>query len=74
MLIDGEIVKKNDVSADDKYEITNISNYMHEMGYLDDMDWFPNNMPIITTAISETFTDSTNIMTEELRDMKKYIM
>lgn len=41
MLIDGEIVKKNDVSADDKYEITNISNYMHEMGYLDDMDWFP---------------------------------
>jgi len=41
MLVDGEIVKKTKLSTDDMFEITNISNYMHEMGYLDDMDWFP---------------------------------
>ena len=41
MLIDGQIVKKTNLSADDKFEITNISNYMYGMGYLDDMDWFP---------------------------------
>ena len=41
MLVDGEIVKKTNLSTDDMFEITNISNYMHEMGYLDDMDWFP---------------------------------
>jgi len=40
-LVDGEIVKKTNLSTDDMFEITNISNYMHEMGYLDDMDWFP---------------------------------
>jgi len=41
MLVDGQIVKKTKLSTDDMFEITNISNYMHEMGYLDDMDWFP---------------------------------
>jgi len=41
MIIDGQIVKKTDISNDDKYEITNISNYMQGMGYLDDMNWFP---------------------------------
>ncbi len=41
MIVDGEIVKKTDLSTDDMFEITNISNYMYGMGYLDDMDWFP---------------------------------
>lgn len=41
MIVDGEIVKRADISTDDMYEITNISNYMQGMGYLDDMDWFP---------------------------------
>ena len=41
MIVDGEIVKKSDISNEDKFEITNISNYMQGMGYLDDMDWFP---------------------------------
>jgi hypothetical protein len=41
MIADGEIVKKTDISTDDMFEITNISNYMYGMGYLDDMDWFP---------------------------------
>jgi len=41
MIADGEIVKKTDLSTDDMFEITNISNYMYGMGYLDDMDWFP---------------------------------
>ncbi len=41
MIVDGEIVKKTDVPGDDKFEITNISNYMYGMGYLDDMEWFP---------------------------------
>ncbi|HCS10885.1 MAG TPA: DUF4153 domain-containing protein [Clostridiales bacterium] len=41
MIVNGEIVKKSDISNDDKFEITNISNYMQGMGYLDDMDWFP---------------------------------
>ncbi|HOW23140.1 MAG TPA: DUF4153 domain-containing protein [Sedimentibacter sp.] len=41
MLVDGEIVKKTNLSTDDMFEITNISNYMYEMGYLDDMEWFP---------------------------------
>ncbi|NLK64967.1 MAG: DUF4153 domain-containing protein [Tissierellia bacterium] len=41
MIVNGEIVKKTDISVDDKFEITNISNYMHGMGYLDDMEWFP---------------------------------
>lgn len=41
MIVDGEIDKKSDISNEDKFEITNISNYMQGMGYLDDMDWFP---------------------------------
>lgn len=41
MIADGEIVKKTDISTDDMFEITNISNYMYGMGYLDGMDWFP---------------------------------
>ena len=41
MLVNGEIVQKSDISNDDKFEITNISNYMHGMGYLDDMEWYP---------------------------------
>lgn len=41
MLINGEIVQKSDIANDDKFEITNISNYMYGMGYLDDMEWYP---------------------------------
>ncbi len=41
MLVNNEIVKKSDISNDDKFEITNISNYMNGMGYLDDMPWYP---------------------------------
>ena len=41
MIVNGEIVKRSDISNDDKFEITSISNYMQGMGYLDDMDWFP---------------------------------
>ena len=41
MLVNNKIVKKSSLSGDDKYEITNISNYMYSMGYLDDMSWYP---------------------------------
>ena len=42
MLAGNKIVRKSDLSGDDKYEITNISNYMYRMGYLYDMPWYPN--------------------------------
>ncbi len=41
MLINNEIVKRSNLSDDDKYEITNISNYLHDMGYLDGISWYP---------------------------------
>lgn len=41
MLVNNEIIRKSDLSNDDKYEITNISNYMFRMGYLNDMTWYP---------------------------------
>ena len=41
VLINNELVTRSDLSNDDKYEITNISNYLYGMGYLDDMSWYP---------------------------------
>lgn len=41
MLVNNELVKKSDISNEDKFEITNISNYMQGMGYLDDLAWYP---------------------------------
>lgn len=41
MLINDEIATRSDLSNDDKHEITNISNYLYGMGYLDDMSWYP---------------------------------
>ncbi len=41
MLVNNIVVQKSNISNDDKYEITNISNYMYGMGYLDDMSWYP---------------------------------
>ncbi len=41
MLADNEIVPKENVSNEDKHEITNISDYLARMGYLRDIEWFP---------------------------------
>ncbi len=41
MLADNEIVPNKDISKEDKYEITNISDYLARMGYLRDIEWFP---------------------------------
>jgi len=41
MLVNNKIVPNKDVSKDDKYEITNISNYLERMGYLKSIEWFP---------------------------------
>ncbi len=41
MLINNEIAKRPNLTNDDKYEITNISNYLYGMGYLDDISWYP---------------------------------
>lgn len=41
VLINNELVTRSDLSNDDKHEITNISNYLYGMGYLDDMSWYP---------------------------------
>lgn len=41
MLNNNEIVPNEDISNEDKYEITNISDYLARMGYLRDIEWFP---------------------------------
>ncbi len=41
MLSEGKIVPKKEVSNNDKFEITSISNYMERMGYLKEVEWFP---------------------------------
>ncbi|MGD9569487.1 MAG: DUF4153 domain-containing protein [Sedimentibacter sp.] len=41
MLVENEIVPNKDVSKEDKYEITSISDYLARMGYLRDIEWFP---------------------------------
>ena len=41
MLVDNEVVPNKVVSKEDKYEITNISDYLARMGYLRDIEWFP---------------------------------
>lgn len=41
MLVDNEIIPKENVTNEDKHEITNISDYLARMGYLKDIEWFP---------------------------------
>lgn len=41
MLVDNKIVPSNNLADDDKFEITNISDYLARMGYLKDIEWFP---------------------------------
>lgn len=41
MLVSNEIVPNGNIIKEDKYEITNISDYMSRMGYLRDLEWFP---------------------------------
>lgn len=41
MLVDNEIIPQENVSNEDKHEITNISDYLARMGYLKDIEWFP---------------------------------
>ncbi|MFA9424156.1 MAG: DUF4153 domain-containing protein [Sedimentibacter sp.] len=41
MLVDNEIVSKADIPNEDKSELTNITYYMVRMGYLSDVEWFP---------------------------------
>lgn len=41
MLVNNEIIPKENVSNEDKHEITNISDYLARMGYLKDIEWFP---------------------------------
>ena len=41
MIVNNQIVQKSDIINDDKFEITNISNYLHSMGYLEEIEWFP---------------------------------
>lgn len=41
MLAENKIIPNKDVSNEDKREITNISDYLARMGYLKNIDWFP---------------------------------
>lgn len=41
MLVQNKIVPSKDISREDKYEITNISDYLKRMGYLSGIEWFP---------------------------------
>ena len=41
MIVNNNIVPNSEISNEDKYEVTNITNYMAEMGYLGEIDWFP---------------------------------
>ena len=41
MLSENKIIQKSDISNEDKYELTNITNYMSRMGYLRTLDWMP---------------------------------
>ncbi len=41
MLKDNKIVFNSSISSEDKYEITNITDYMARMGYLDNLYWIP---------------------------------
>lgn len=41
MLVDNEITANSNISDEDKFELTSITDYMARMGYLNDIDWFP---------------------------------
>lgn len=41
MLVDNKIMPKDNVSNEDKFEITNITDYLARMGYLKDIEWYP---------------------------------
>lgn len=41
MLSENKIIPNKDVSNEDMREITDISNYLARMGYLEDIEWFP---------------------------------
>lgn len=41
MLADNKIVHSKNISNEDKYEITSISDYMARMGHLNNIEWFP---------------------------------
>lgn len=41
MLAENKIVQKDNIPDEDKYELTNITNYMSRMGYLRTLSWMP---------------------------------
>ena len=41
MLVNNQLLQKSDIPNEDKYEITNISNYLHGMGYIEKIEWLP---------------------------------
>lgn len=41
MLAENKIIPNKNISKDDMREITDISNYLARMGYLEDIEWFP---------------------------------
>jgi hypothetical protein len=41
MLVENKIIPKDNVPNEDKFEITNITDYLARMGYLKDIEWFP---------------------------------
>lgn len=41
MLKNNEIIQKSDLTIQDRHEITSITDYMFRMGYLDDVEFFP---------------------------------
>lgn len=41
MLVNNKVIPKSEISNEDKKEITSISNYLANMGYLDNISWIP---------------------------------
>jgi len=41
MLVNNELVPNSDIPNEDKYELTSITYYMVRMGYLSQVEWFP---------------------------------